>query len=168
MVDETVPAPPMKPVYHPDSIILYGVKLNSDTDYATFSVGNVPNTGLRVQLFTGNQGQSAAEHSIVLAYGYAFEGHCYRFDTPRTFIVFSGFDYDAVGCGFDSPAALPAFLMPYRMWYVRSSDELLELSPNFGDAKALILDANLPGKRSPASYAINMSMAHRGGRLTHD
>ena len=165
MVDETVPAPPNKPIYYPDSIILYGVKLNSHTDHATFHLGKGHKIGLRVQLFDGDQAQSNMKHSIILAYGYAFEGHCYRFDTTRIFIVTSSFDYEAVGCGFDAPPNPPD---SYKMWYIQSSDELLEISSSFSDAKTLILDANLPGKRSPTSYAINMSMAHRGGRLTHD
>jgi len=54
------------------------------------------------------------------------------------------------------------------MWAIRSTEELLEVSLSYGNTKSLILDANLPGKRSPSSYAITASLAHRNGRLNRE
>jgi hypothetical protein len=54
------------------------------------------------------------------------------------------------------------------MWRIRASTQLLEIITNYGDAKTLILDANLPGRKSPTSYAITQQMGHRSGRLTQD
>ncbi|MFS2174616.1 hypothetical protein ACCC98_01435 [Rhizobium pisi] len=159
MIDESVPAPATER-YEADALILYGVKLNERNDYARFDIGEGSQTDLRMQLFHGDVGNTSGEYSIVLAYGYAFEGHCYRFDSNRVFLVTGDPPRDAVGCGFDD--------LGYMMWRIRASDMLLEICTNFGDAKTLILDANLPGKRSPSSYAITLRMAHRDGRLTRD
>lgn len=172
MDDEHVPAPVNTRAYFPDSLILYGVKLNSETDHCDFVVGQA-DFRLRSQLLHKQKGQyvsmPGADYSIALAYGYGFEGHCYRLDSHRIFIVIGTPDEAAVGCGFDNqlnPA--PPANARFRMWRIRASSELMEIATNFGDAKTLILDANLPGKRSPNSYAINLSMAHRGGRLTRE
>jgi hypothetical protein len=179
MEDTNLPAPAQSGIYYPDSLILYGVKLNSLEDYGRFSVGQT-DSHLRIQLFSlvevppssktyKYEAQTRNNYSIALAYGYAFDGHCYRLDSPRIFIVTGADDEVPVGCGFDLLTNTPPPLdARYRMWRIGASDELLEIATNFGDAKTLILDANLPGKRSPASYAINMAMAHRGGRLSRD
>ena len=129
MVDETIPAPPKKGIYKPDSLILYGVKLNSVTNHAMFDVGMGGNTALRVQLFTGNQELAKAKYSIVLAYGYAYEGHCYRFDATRVFIVTTSSDDPAVGCGFDPQPEMPPSLNPYRdLAYPDRLTDLLEVA----------------------------------------
>lgn len=172
MADAHIPAPATG-IYQADSLILYGVKLNSRDDYGRFDVGEGANSELRLQLYTGafgqpKVGQTKDEYSIVLAYGYAFDGHCYRFDSNRIFFITGPGGEPAVGCGFDPPADAKPSDPSYRMWRIRASTELLEIASNFGDAKALILDANLPGKRSPTSYAITQAMAHRDGRLSRD
>jgi hypothetical protein len=114
--------------------------------------------------------------AIVLAYGYAFEGHCYRFDKTRVFVT-DATEQDPLGCGFDleprptEPVFGAGVANPtptYRMWRIRAATELLELTTNYDTARALILDANLPGRRAPNTYSNNMQMAHRGGRLTRD
>jgi hypothetical protein len=171
MSDEccNVPAPARTSLYFPDEIILYGVRLNSHWNYANFYAG----TGqeLRVEMVsTGSAPQSAS--SIVLAYGYAYEGHCYRFDKTRVFIT-EATEENPVGCGFDVEPRPPLPAPPnppliYRMWRIRAATELLELSTNYDTAQALILDANLPGRRAPNTYSITMQMAHRGGRLTRE
>ena len=92
-----VPAPASTSVYFPDEIIIYGVRLNSPFNYASFYAG----TGqeLRVEMVsTGASPQSTS--SIVLAYGYAYEGHCYRFDKTRVFVI-DATEEDPIGCGFD-------------------------------------------------------------------
>ncbi|THA64350.1 hypothetical protein [Ensifer adhaerens] len=159
---EHVPAPATGR-YKADELVLYGVKLNANDDYGRFDIGEGHSTELRVQLFKDGGGLKAGDHSIVLAYGYAFDGHCYRLDSHRIFIVTGPKAEAAVGCGFDSIAGAS-----YQMWRIRASTELIEIATSFGDAQTLILDANLPGKRSPTSYAITQSMAHRDRRLNRD
>ena len=93
-----VPAPARTGIYFPDEIILYGVKLNRLENYSVFFAGT--DYELRVQLFdTGPM--TSAQYSMALAYGYAFEGSCYRFDKVRAFIITDIADEDPVGCGFD-------------------------------------------------------------------
>ena len=173
MIDSNVPAPPRPGLHYSDSLILYGAKLNQNDDYGRLNLGQGGATELRVQIFKGGIGQTRADYSIVLAYGYAFDGHCYRLDSNRMFIVTGPPDEDPIGCGFEPQPQLAAPGAPppaplYRMWRIRATTELLEIATNFSDAKTLILEANLPGKRSPTSYAITLAMAHRDGRLTRD
>ncbi len=165
---EHVPAPAETGLYYPDALILYGVKLNSEDDYGRLSVGQL-GVELRIQLHAGSDALTNAQYSIVLGYGYAFEGHCYRLDSNRIFIVTGPEDQDPIGCGFDEfQLPTPGSHTGYRMWRIQSSTELLEIATSFSDAKTLILEANLPGKRSPTSYAITQSMAHRNGRLSRE
>jgi len=166
MVDVSVPAPAKPGIHFSDTVILYGVKLNTGTDYGEFDAGENGSAALQLQLYRSSTIQRENQYSIVLGYAYAFEGHCYRLDTNRVFIIKGPKPEDAVGCGFDD---LPISTKgKYQMWRVRSSEELLEIVLNYGDVKKLILDANLPGKRSPSSYAITASLAHRDGRLNRE
>jgi hypothetical protein len=166
MVDVSVPAPE-KPgrMYFSDTVILYGVKLNTGMDYGEFDAGENGSAALQMQLYRSGQKQVETQYSIVLGYAYAFEGHCYRLDTKRVFIVKGPRPEEAVGCGFELPQNANA---KYQMWRVRASEELLEITLNYGDVRKLILDANLPGRRSPSSYAITASLAHRDGRLNRE
>jgi len=154
MTDDRVPAPSGSR-YAADEIILYGVDLNDTAGVAHLDVGLV-GTELQIKLANG-----IITGSTVLAYGYAFDGHCYRLDSNRIFVVTGPNAETAVGCGFDKPAG-------YKMWRITASEQILEISTAFGDARTLILDAQLPGKRSPSAYAITLRMAHRNGRLTND
>ncbi|QKK20970.1 hypothetical protein [Rhizobium indicum] len=159
---DDVPAPATDR-YEADALIIYGVKLNETFDYASFDIGEGQLNAVRLQLYREDKvpyAYKSREYSVVLAYGYAFEGHCYRFDTNRVFLIKKASPKPAVGCGFDG--------LGYKMWRIRASTALLELTTNYGDARSLILDANLPGKRSPSSYAITLRMAHRDGRLNRD
>jgi len=168
MVDVNIPAPGRAGLYFSDMVVLYGVKLNATTSYAEFDAGENGNAALQLQLFRSGLPQGEKQYSIVLGYGYAFEGHCYRLDTNRVFIVKGARPEDAVGCGFENSATTGSSPAKYHMWRIRALEELLELSLNYGDVKKLILDANLPGKRSPSSYAITASLAHRDGRLNRE
>lgn len=51
------------------------------------------------------------------------------------------------------------------VWIVDKLDRCVEFEMNAGFIEQLVLEANLPGKRSPSSYRATMAMAHRGGRL---
>jgi len=156
MTDYTVPAP-SGPVYTADEIILYGVELNPKGTPARLDVGLGKATELQIDL----NSTAGVTGSIVLAYGYAFEGHCYRLDSTRLFLVVTGPPpVAAKGCGFDNT--------DYKMWRITATTQILEISTSFSDARTLILDAQLPGKRSPSSYAITLKMAHRNGRLSND
>ncbi|WHO76253.1 hypothetical protein [Rhizobium sp. BT03] len=155
MTDDSVPAP-SGPRYKADEIILYGVELNDTSGVAHLNVGMVGKAELQVRLAS----TVGITGSTVLAYGYAFEGHCYRLDSNRIFIVTGPIAQPAAGCGFDS--------LGYMMWRLTASSQILEISTSFADARALILDAQLPGKRSPSSYAITLRTAHRNGRLSND
>jgi hypothetical protein len=57
------------------------------------------------------------------------------------------------------------------MWRVSATqDEVLEIETSFDFLSKIVLERNLPGKRSPNTYAANAkpvtALAHRGGRLT--
>ena len=125
--------------------------------------------------------------SIAVAYGYAYEGHCYRFDRPRM-LMFRAKDkglVSAVGCGFGKtedlevpypgtpnpgkgpvPKKEPDYPSKFYMWRVTKLQEIMEISIEAGFAEKLILEANLPGNKSPNTYAGNMQLGHRSGRLT--
>lgn len=109
------------------------------------------------------------DFTIVAAYGYAYEGHCYRFDKPRLI----GFEArgkdkmpDPIGCGFDPPSPPVAGHKWYEAWRLRSNERIIELGASVGRVEELVLDANRPGRRPPNTYASEMQLAHRGGRLT--
>jgi hypothetical protein len=159
MTDDSVPAPsPSGYPYVAGQIILYGVDLNDpNRQVATLDVGLPGQTALQIKL----KGPTKIIGSTVLAYGYAFDGHCYRFDSNRIFIVTGPNAEPAAGCGFDRTPG-------YQMWRISSAEQILEISTTLGDAKTLILDSQLPGKRSPNSYAITLRTAHRNGRLSND
>ena len=156
MTDDSVPAPSGRR-YKADEIILYGIDLNDANGVAHLDVGLAGKAELQLKLASG----VGITGSTVLAYGYAFEGHCYRLDTNRIFIVTGPIAEPAVGCGFDAA-------MGYKMWRLTAASQILEISTAFGSARTLILDAQLPGKRSPSSYAITLRTAHRNGRLSND
>ncbi|MTH78105.1 hypothetical protein [Paracoccus aestuariivivens] len=168
MTDVTVPAPQQQGTYFPDMVILYGVKLNTNTSYGAFDAGDNGKSVLRMQLFHSNKEESEGNYSIVLGYGYAFEGNCYRMDANRFFIVKDTKAEAAVGCGFDLAGSSGSTTSKFSMWRIRSSEKLLEIGVNAGDFKSLVLDGNVPGKRSPASYAITASLAHRDGRFSRE
>jgi hypothetical protein len=163
-----VPAPGNFWEFAADEIILYGVKLNSieNENFALLPLS----PELRLILSAGDiktdKDLPPEEVAIAAIYGYAYEGHCYRFDKTRLF-VFTSDDYrggegglgiPAVGCGFDT-------VLGYTMWRIRSLDTVIELNPNFGTVEKLVLEANSPGRRAPNTYNSTMQMAHRSGRL---
>lgn len=157
MTDDSVPAPSLSGRrYKADEIILYGIDLNDANGIAHLDVGLVSKAELQIKLHAGR-----VTGYTVLAYGYAFEGHCYRLDSTRIFIITGPDAEEAKGCGFDKD-------LGYQMWRITASEQILEITTAFGDARSLILDSQLPGKRSPSSYAITLRMAHRNGRLNNE
>lgn len=97
-----------------------------------------------------------------IIFGYAYEGHCY--DLPKPKIMLIPADPECIppdDCGYDLKTKAH-----YRVWIVDKLDQCIELDMNQGFIEQIVLDANLPGKRSPSMYAAKFQMAHRSGRLS--
>lgn len=94
-----------------------------------------------------------------IIYGYSYEGHCYDFPKPK--IMFLPTAPEATvpddDCGYDKKPG-------YQVWIVDKLDECVELDVNRGFMEQLVLDANMPGRRSPSSYRATMAVSHRSGR----
>ena len=97
-----------------------------------------------------------------LIVGYSFEGHCYDLPKPKMMLVPAcPRPIPVDDCGYD--AKTPEH---YQLWIVDKLDECVEIDINQGFIEQLVLEANLPGKRSPTMYAGRMQLGHRSGRLT--
>jgi hypothetical protein len=151
---------PGSKIFAPDEIIIYGVSLREGaTGKAQGEL--LFKSNWRVML-SPRSVPAGTDFQIVAAYGYAYQGHCYRFDRPRV-LMFSSNEIapmePAVGCGFNiSPQ--------YQMWRVPADKDVMELTAQIDTFRSLVLEANLPGRRPPNTYASEMMLAHRGGRLT--
>lgn len=95
--------------------------------------------------------------SIGVIYGYSYEGHCY--DLPKPLIMFlpclphqltSG--YCECDCGY-GPG------LGYAVWQIDKLEDVVVIDIRVDDVKTLILDANLPGNRSPLAYSQTMRLA---------
>jgi hypothetical protein len=195
-----IPAPSSDYNYVPDEIILYGVRLNRRRADGYINMEANPRfltrvpqpprpddpgdpgflgaLTLRLTLFRGDDPLDD-EHVVIAAiYGYAYEGHCYRFDKPRVFLFEhekirddNGTlldDEDAQGCGFGGfQPSSGRDVRSYKMWRIRAKTDILELNTTRDEASAIVLENNLPGRRAPNTYEGNMRLAHRGGRLTN-
>lgn len=154
MTFEHIPAPQPSADYFPDEIILYGVKLNDVRDQASLPFDT---KRLRLEVLDEN-GQVVDKANVAIAaiYSYSFEGQCYRLDRPKLMIV-EAVTKDAKGCGYDDTG--------YKMWRIDSKRRLMELDTKVDLAEVLVLEANLPGNRTPNTYGNSMQLAHRGNRL---
>ena len=94
---------------------------------------------------------------IGVIYGYSYEGHCY--DLPKPLIMFlpcpphqlkSG-DCEC-DCGY-GPG------LGYAVWQIDKLEDVIVIDIRIDDVKTLILDANLPGNRSPLAYSQTMRLA---------
>ena len=86
MTDD-VPAPPFSEgVYVPNEIVLYGVSL-TEIEVSKEEVPASEKLTLRVQLFQNGAVQKSAKSVLAAIYSYSFEGHCYRMDRPRIFLM---------------------------------------------------------------------------------
>lgn len=100
--------------------------------------------------------------SIGIIYGYSYEGHCY--DLPKPAIMLLPVLPVAIpdnDCGYDKKKD-----EKYKVWVVDKLDECDHIEFSSGFVEQLILDTNLPGRRSPSTYRATMQLAHRSGRLT--
>jgi hypothetical protein len=135
---------------------------------SSFSPGELTLYGVLLTKIILDLPQLPGQHEITLpsiggmvaiaAYGYAYEGHCYRFDKTKIMVLAGGEGKSANGgCGFGSD---------YKMWRLQPNARIVELSTLAGTVQEVILDTGLPGRRSPATYRGDMQLVHRGGRLT--
>lgn len=125
-----------------------------------------------VVLTTVIMGEEAVKKGKILScgiiVGYSYEGHCYDLPKPKIMLIPTfpeEIPHD--DCGYDrknDPA--PNAVDRYMLWIVDKLDECVEFEMNQGFIEQLVLDANLPGKRSPTMYASRMMMGHRSGRLS--
>jgi hypothetical protein len=160
-MSEDIPAPPKVEDFYPDQIVIYGIKLNASGTSIELPFAD---KRLKLEVYKNNEANELLDHNkiaMVVAYGYGFEGHCYRLDRPKLFVfelirknISEG---PAKGCGFDG--------LDYMMWRISSKRVLLEFSMSVDLAEMLILEANLPGNQVPNTYGNKMQLAHRGGRL---
>ncbi len=104
------------------------------------------------------------ELSSGIMFGYAYEGHTYDFPKPKIMLVpslpLSG-RIPKDDSGYDKK-----YDEGYRVWLVDKLDQCVEVEVNQGFVDEIVLEANLPGKRSPTMYGAKMALAHRSGRLT--
>lgn len=153
MTSDDIPAPPQPTRFLPDAIMLYGVRLDNPDARLPFIEPKI----LRLEIVDDEKPGPVTTVKIAVCYGYAFEGHCYRFDRPRIFVFEGGGSGGrAQGCGYGDG---------YWMWQIGSLDRVMELGVRTGLAEDTILDANLPGQRAPNTYGDHVRLAHRGGRL---
>ncbi|RWO31478.1 MAG: hypothetical protein EOS11_14670 [Mesorhizobium sp.] len=97
--------------------------------------------------------------------GYAYEGHCYDLPKPKIMLIPAIPELIPVDdCGYRDKY-VPTAREKYMLWIVDKLDECVEFEMNQGFVEQIVLEANLPGKRSPTMYASRMMMGHRGGRL---
>jgi hypothetical protein len=94
-------------------------------------------------------------------YGYSYEGHCYDLPKPKIMLLpEKPTDIPDDDCGYDKKKP-----KGYKVWIIDKLDECVEIDINRGFAEQLVLDANMPGRRSPSTYRATMAVSHRNGRL---
>jgi hypothetical protein len=100
--------------------------------------------------------------------GYSYEGHCYDLPKPKIMLIPTfPEELPPDDCGYDRKNDPPSSEPDrYMVWIVDKLDECVEFEMNQGFVEQLVLDANMPGKRSPTMYASRMQMGHRSGRLS--
>jgi hypothetical protein len=110
--------------------------------------------------------------SAGIMFGYAYEGHTYDFPKPKIMLVPS-FPLEGRAAA-NAPPTRPAddsgydkkYPEGYCVWLVDKLDHCVEIEASQGFVEEIVLEANLPGKRSPTMYGAKMALAHRGGRLS--
>jgi hypothetical protein len=128
----------------PESLVSGGLQIKVEKGFALVLTAS----------FTG------VEMSAGIIFGYAYEGHCYDLPRPKIMLLPSQPDVIPDGdCGFDEKDN-------YMVWIVDKLDKCIEIEVNAGFIEQLVLEANLPGRRSPTTYRATQTLAHRGGRLT--
>jgi hypothetical protein len=128
--------------YRPSRITLYGVPfVYLNTNDVTVYFLPTPFSQVR---------------SLVLVYGYCYQGHCYTLPEPMVVLVDAPSAPAGGSCGWGPP---------YRSWEVDKLDPTIQFQA-FGDTfEELILKRNINAAKQPVAYSIAWQMAHRGGKL---
>ena len=128
---------------------------------ATFQLGLTMKLLGTVLLGTETKGDKL---SSGIMFGYAYEGHTYDFPKPKIMLVPS---LPLVGrIPNDDSGYQDKYDEGYRVWLVDKLDQCVEVEVSQGFIDELVLEANMPGKRSPTAYKAIMMLSHRGGKLT--
>ncbi|RWA66986.1 hypothetical protein [Mesorhizobium sp.] len=98
-----------------------------------------------------------------IIFGYAYEGHTYDFPKPKIMMIPAN---PEVTIPYDDSDYKLKEKEGYAVWIVDKLDKCVEIEMNQGFVEQLVLEANLPGKRSPTMYAARQALGHRSGRLT--
>lgn len=94
-------------------------------------------------------------------FGYAYEGHAYDFPKPKVMLI----PARPEEIPDDDSGYFQKRTKGYAVWIVDKLDHCVELEINQGFVEQIVLEANLPGKRSPTMYAGRQKMGHRSGQL---
>lgn len=153
--------------YNPTEVTLYGTPLADAADVRLIETPEMPIGGVKLRLEFRAGGEGA--YDVAVIHGYSYEGQCYTFPKPKIMVVPSQND-PAVGCGYgrfntERGAVGGPGAQEYMMWRVDKLERTLEIEVNQGFYEQLVLEANLPGRRSTSSYRATMQIAHRSGRL---
>jgi len=148
ILNGTIPFPPI-PIR-----ITYSFKI----DIKNFGISTVT-TASDTFLFGVSAKQKTSCGVIV---GYAYEGHTYDLPKPKIMLLptFPEVSIPDDDSGYDLKED-----EGYAVWLVDKLDQCVEFEMNQGFVEQLVLEANLPGKRSPAMYASKAQMGHRSGKL---
>lgn len=132
------------------------------------AIGATFQLGLTMKLlgtvYLGAETRGANQLSSGIMFGYAYEGHTYDFPKPKIMLVPSLPLEDRIPK--DDSGYQDKYDEGYRVWLVDKLDQCVEVEVNQGFIDEIVLEANLPGKRSPTMYGAKMALAHRSGRLT--
>ena len=97
--------------------------------------------------------------STGIMFGYAYEGHTYDFPKPKLMLLpvhpLSRIPKDDSGFDLKAPEG-------YSVWIVDKLEECVQIEMDQGFIEQLVLEANMPGKRSPTAYRAAMALAQRG------
>ncbi|WEX76254.1 hypothetical protein PYH37_004548 [Sinorhizobium numidicum] len=95
--------------------------------------------------------------SIGVIYGYAYEGHCYKLPKPQImFLPTEPREILGGECGCDC-GYVPE--LGYAVWQIDKLKSVIAVDVRSDDIKTLVLDENMPGNRSPLTYAQTMALA---------
>jgi hypothetical protein len=126
-------------VYKTGDVRLYGRLLTSDI------IGDKVDGRVDITIPNASTG---------VIYGYAFEGHCYTLPKP-IIMRLPGPPLEKMeegDCGYD-----PA--LGYSVWVTDKLERVVILDVRADTVKALVLDENTPGNRSPLAYSQAQALA---------
>ncbi|MEM6617437.1 MAG: hypothetical protein AAGA88_05370 [Pseudomonadota bacterium] len=148
-----------KEIFKPADVLLVGTHVRKDsgknTGYVSLDIGDDADDTLELQLTVAADENKT---QVALIYGYMFEANFYRLPKP-TLMVVKGKETAIPNQSLSSGEAGLFY------WRMHKLDRCSEITVEEGFVQEMLLEKNLPGKRAPNTYAANMQMAHRGGRL---